>query len=204
MLAAMAEAMSEQGYVRTSVADVITRAGVSRETFYQQFRSKQDCFLAAFDASAAVLFTPGIDQGALDVDANQAVGAATDPTTPLARFDALLDRYLRGLAAHPDHARLFLVEVYAAGPEAIERRMELQATVAEAIGRLFDVHDDVGRFACQALVAAISALVTPPLVARDLDALVALRAPIVSLVERYVALGAGVAATPPRPARPAR
>ncbi len=38
-----------------TVADVISRAGVSRETFYEQFADKEDAFLAALDAGAEVL-----------------------------------------------------------------------------------------------------------------------------------------------------
>ena len=49
LLDAMADAMSEQGYVATPVADVIKRAGVSRESFYELFSSKLDCFMSAFD-----------------------------------------------------------------------------------------------------------------------------------------------------------
>src|SRR5206468_3086085 len=50
MLAALADVLTERGYANTPVAAVIERAGVSRETFYQQFASKQDCFIAAFEA----------------------------------------------------------------------------------------------------------------------------------------------------------
>ncbi|WP_426571531.1 TetR/AcrR family transcriptional regulator [Aquihabitans sp. McL0605] len=180
LMLALAEAMAEQGYVGTSVADVITRAGVSRETFYQQFDSKLDCFLAAFDAAADLLFAP--------LTGPLGPVAGTDPplgdAARLARFDELLGTYLAGLAAQPAFARLFLVEVYAAGPEAIARRVALQATIADAIAALLDVTTEPGRFACQALVAATSALVTAPLVAGDLDALPALRAPLVDLLAR--------------------
>src|SRR5215510_7200104 len=55
MLLAIAAAMADKGYAGTSVADVIARAGVSRETFYQQFSSKLDCFMSAFDAAGEVL-----------------------------------------------------------------------------------------------------------------------------------------------------
>ena len=34
---ALADVVGEKGYVPTSVADVIKRAGVSRQTFYEQF-----------------------------------------------------------------------------------------------------------------------------------------------------------------------
>src|SRR5438128_2010518 len=56
LIRAMAEAMADKGYVETSVADVLERARVSRETFYQQFSSKQDCFVAAYgEAASAIL-----------------------------------------------------------------------------------------------------------------------------------------------------
>src|SRR3954470_22993998 len=49
MLLSMAEAASVKGYAKTTVADVIKRARVSRETFYEHFSDKEDCFLAAYD-----------------------------------------------------------------------------------------------------------------------------------------------------------
>src|SRR2546422_8181420 len=55
MLRAMAEAVSELGYANTPVAEVLRRAGVSRETFYEQFANKEDCFLAAYDAGETTL-----------------------------------------------------------------------------------------------------------------------------------------------------
>ena len=41
------------GYAGTTVKDVVTLAGVSRSVFYEQFKDKQDCFLATFDLIAA-------------------------------------------------------------------------------------------------------------------------------------------------------
>jgi AcrR family transcriptional regulator len=177
---AMAELMAEQGYAATSVADVIGRAGVSRETYYQQFRSKPACLLAAFDAAANALFAPiqaRVDQHAL-------AGREPGPADRLEEFDELLGAYLRGIAAHPALARVFLVEVYAAGSEAMARRVQLQASITDSVALLLGAGDDRGRFACQALVAAISALVTPLLVADDLPGILALREPIVDLAAR--------------------
>src|SRR3954468_16052406 len=48
---AMAETMARKGYATTSVAEVLRAAGVSRETFYEQFSSKEDCFMAAFESA---------------------------------------------------------------------------------------------------------------------------------------------------------
>ncbi len=47
MLAAAIEAVEEVGYARMTVAQVISRAKVSRKTFYDVFIDREDCFLAA-------------------------------------------------------------------------------------------------------------------------------------------------------------
>ena len=177
IMEAMAMVMVDQGYAGTSVADVIRRAGVSRETYYQQFRSKLDCFLAAFDAAAVELFAP--IQAVLDPIAGAA--SSLGPADRLDQFDELLGAYLHGLTARPELARVFLVEVYAAGPEAIARRVGLQGEITASVAVLLGASNDRGRFACQALVAAISALVTPLLVADDLAGILALREPLVDL-----------------------
>lgn len=49
---AMVEAVSRNGYERTSVKQVIGLAGVSRRSFYEQFENKQECFMATFDLLA--------------------------------------------------------------------------------------------------------------------------------------------------------
>lgn len=175
MMMAMADAMTEKGYVGTTVRDVLTRAGVSRETFYQQFSSKLDCFMSAFDAAAEILFA-------------QVGNARTDSGSPYERFDTLFTAYLESLAAEPAFARLFLVEVFAAGPDAIERRAKLQARIVDALADVLDIDSDDGRFACTMLVAAISSMVAVPLVRGDLDALRALRAPVLSLVAQALEL----------------
>src|SRR5215218_6805837 len=57
MLDAMAQVVAEKGYGAATVADVIERAGVSRKTFYEHFRDKEACFLAAFDTGVEILLT---------------------------------------------------------------------------------------------------------------------------------------------------
>src|ERR1700688_397971 len=49
MLASAVDAVDEVGYARMTVAQVITRARVSRKTFYDVFADREDCFLAAFE-----------------------------------------------------------------------------------------------------------------------------------------------------------
>src|SRR4051812_45155982 len=112
LLRAMAEAAAEKGYANTVVADVIARAGVSRRTFYELFDDKQDCFLAAYDACVDVL------SGAVRDEV--AGGEGFDSTEHA--VDRILSTYLGMLASEPRLAKTYLVEVYAAGPEAIAKR----------------------------------------------------------------------------------
>jgi AcrR family transcriptional regulator len=108
ILDALAEAVAERGYAQTTVADVISRAGVSRKTFYEQFKDKNECFLAAYDEAVKQLF--------------EGVGAAYRaeshwPTAVVAAIDA----FLIGLSFEPAFARMAMVEVIRAGEEALDR-----------------------------------------------------------------------------------
>jgi AcrR family transcriptional regulator len=175
LLEAMAEAMVQRGgYAATPVAEILRRAGVSRQTFYEQFAAKEDCFMAAFDAAAELLL--------------ERMAAAQSPAVPrAARFAAVLGAYLDALAEHPAFARLFLVEVHAAGPAALRRRQVVQQRFADEMAALLGAATQRDRFACEALVAAISAMVTARLGTGDVDGLRALHAPLVGLVQRGLA-----------------
>lgn len=174
ILLAMAEAMTENGYVGTPVAAVIKRAGVSRETFYEQFRSKEDCFEAAFERAVELMLT-GIFA---------ATGAEFDGETQSQRLERVLGSYLDALAAEPAYARLFLVEVYAVGAEAIARRTQLQETFVAMVADVLDADTEAQFFACQTLVAALSSMVTARIAVGDLAGLRALREPLLDLIRR--------------------
>jgi AcrR family transcriptional regulator len=172
ILDALAEVLTERGYVATPVAAIIERAGVSRETFYQQFASKQDCFIAALEDAV----------GELASTLRTALEAAGK--SPLQRYDDMLGSYLGALAAHPAKARLFLIETYAAGPEAMRRRLELQQQFVAGIARTFGARSRGNRFAGEALVAATVSLVTARFVTGDVAGLAELRPLLVGLAEQ--------------------
>ena len=46
---AMVEAVARHGFGETTLRELVSLAGVSKSTFYEHFKSKQDCFLATFD-----------------------------------------------------------------------------------------------------------------------------------------------------------
>jgi AcrR family transcriptional regulator len=158
------------------VADVISRAGVSRETFYEHFSDKEDCFMAALDEGARTLL--------------EILGAvlAQPEGTALEQFDRMLKAYLTTLAGEPAFAKAFLIDAYGAGPRPTERRLELQQQFVDLVAEIFGGAAD--RFACEALVSAISALVTARVGRGRIEELPVLRARLVTLVGRFVETGA--------------
>jgi AcrR family transcriptional regulator len=174
LLRAMAEVMAEKGYARTSVADILRRARVSRETFYELYDSKQDCFMGAFEAAYGHI---------LDAIASRSGDIAAAREERMDAFARMFRDYLDALASDPAAARVFLIEVYAAGPEAIERRLELQAGLAQAVGDLVAATDEE-RFAIEALLAAVVQPVTARLALGDVEGLRDLHEPVVRLARR--------------------
>jgi AcrR family transcriptional regulator len=122
MLAAMVQAVAEKGYARVAVTDVVERAGVSRKTFYEQFANKDDCFLAAYDAT--------VDDLLATIDET----LETYAPDWLAAHRAAVHAYLEALAASPEFARAFMIEVLGAGPEALSRRAAVQDRFAAQLG----------------------------------------------------------------------
>lgn len=113
MIAAMLSAASALGYRKTNVQDVLDRAGVSRPTFYEHFTNKEDCFLAAFDASSERVRRK-VNDGA------RAGGGIWRERVRLA-LESLLE-----FATHePDTARFLVVEARAGSAAVVGRRVEL-------------------------------------------------------------------------------
>jgi AcrR family transcriptional regulator len=51
LIAGLIQALYEEGYQNTTVAIIGQRAAVSKSDFYKHFESKDDCFIAAYDAA---------------------------------------------------------------------------------------------------------------------------------------------------------
>jgi AcrR family transcriptional regulator len=187
LAAAMAQVMAEKGYVATSVADVLKRSGVSRQTFYQVFTDKLDCFMAAFDQAAEFLLLGLL--GVIEADERGLPGPEAEGD-PLQWFEQAFTAYLEALALDLPYTRLFLVEVYAAGPEAIQRRTSLQTTITTMMADLMGVTSEAARFTCEMIVAATSTLVTNAVINNDLEALRALGPPVLEYVRTLWNAGA--------------
>ena len=106
----MIEAVGEDGYRATRVADVIARAGVSRKTFYEHFDNKQDCLLATYDLIA----------GRGDAPASRSPTAR--PRAGRGAWKRRSARCSTRRIENPGALRLSLLEIAAVGPAGIERR----------------------------------------------------------------------------------
>jgi AcrR family transcriptional regulator len=107
ILTAMAKACAAKGYGATTIADIVEQAGVSRATFYELFKDKEDCLQASMELSLA--------------DAMGRVVEVYSPDKPWATMvrDAAA-AFLDLLATRPDFARMALIEAPAAGGRSLE------------------------------------------------------------------------------------
>jgi AcrR family transcriptional regulator len=123
----MMEAVAKKGYAATTVADVVDGAKVSRRTFYQQFESKEECFLAAYDVGVEYLL------GRLATEA-----ATQGPLDWRERVRSDLRTYTDVLAGDPAFAWSLHVEILSAGPRALERRAQIFALFSERTRRAYE------------------------------------------------------------------
>ena len=114
------EVVSETGYAGLTVRAVVERAGVSRRTFYEHFSNKEDVFLAVYDVV--------VERLAGDVRLAYAGGRTYPQQVALG-----LEMFLGRLAAYPALAHVCIVQVLAAGPQALARRAHALQTFCDLI-----------------------------------------------------------------------
>jgi AcrR family transcriptional regulator len=164
LLAAMIGTVTEIGYSTLTVQNVLTRAGISRPTFYEQFEDKEDCFLAAFDGAAARM--------------RERIEAAVAESGPSWR-DQLrsgIAELLRYIADEPQEARMVIVEARASNPAGLQRRDELLDRFARCIDALVreDLDEPPSAIAAAGVVGGIEAVVYARLQKGETDELDAL------------------------------
>lgn len=126
LYAALVAVVAEKGYEATRVADLLELSGVSRSAFYEHFGDKEDCLLAALDEFVAPAISSVVG------------GGSAAPTEE--RVRQAFENLIQMIVDQAPAARLCFVEIYAAGPRAIEeidRTMDaFQAFVAETVERM--------------------------------------------------------------------
>jgi AcrR family transcriptional regulator len=117
-----AAAVARRGYPATTIADVAAAASISQTTFYEYFDGKTEALTAALDSSGA-----------------QLVSAVMPPVRRIADWRTAVrigfEEICGFFAAEPDFASLRMVDVYAAGPEAIAVRDATGRQIVECLLR---------------------------------------------------------------------
>jgi AcrR family transcriptional regulator len=121
LLRSVVAAIADKGYPDVTVADIVRRAKVSRAAFYLHFRSREECFLAATRRGRQLLFGHVI----------QAVRAIPDDAPDEEVLRAGCRAFLGFLADEPAFARVFYIDMPAAGPVAVERLQDASSRFAE-------------------------------------------------------------------------
>ncbi len=163
ILAAMVQVVAEEGASSVTVARVVSRAGVSRRTFYDLFDGCEDCFLAVFEDALARTGR---------VAAEAAEGA---PPAWRERVRAGLAALLELFDEEPALGSLLVVDALGAGPEVLERRARalemLAALVAEGgsvarSGRRTSSEESSPSLAAEGVVGAVLSVVHARMLAR--------------------------------------
>ncbi|MGE5527241.1 MAG: TetR/AcrR family transcriptional regulator [Methanosarcina sp.] len=108
IIRAAARVVVDRGYDALSIPAISAAAGTSNQTFYENFNSKRDAFLAAYEMAAA---------DALRVSLAAFNGAPAGPEAIGIGLRALLEY----ISSHELYARLAFFELPTAGPPALDR-----------------------------------------------------------------------------------
>ncbi len=123
LLDAFADLVAEKGYAKVTIADIVTKGGVAKRTFYEYFEGKEACFQACGDYLAGKVA--------------EAIVIPHDPNMNLYhRAEATIRGLLQVLQGHPSYARSSFVEVWAAGDQSISRRLGVMRQLAQLLTSL--------------------------------------------------------------------
>ena len=120
ILGAMASSCAKKTFARTTIADLVAEASISRATFYKHFSNKEECFHSAAEEFVAEL------RGA----AVEARGRADGSSRGAVR--CVIAAVLEKLARKPDQAKLLLVEAPNVDAEIVRRYRALVLSALEA------------------------------------------------------------------------
>lgn len=158
ILEGMLEAVGSRGYEQTTVQDAIEAAGLYRQAFYDSFSGKEDCYLQALEA------------GGMWAESVMREAAAKEEPSWRGRLRGSLRGLLEFLDNRPRIGRALLVEVHAAGPQAVEKRTEAMVRAARLIDRAREEGDDTApAISAEAVVAGILAVLHTRLAAENED-----------------------------------
>jgi AcrR family transcriptional regulator len=120
LLAAAVVAVDELGYADTTVADITSRARVSRRTFYELFKNREECLAAVLEDVVALI-------------EGEIAAAGLDGLAWRERVRGGLWAILAFLDREPALARVCVVQTLRGGMEVLDRREEIMAGLAAVV-----------------------------------------------------------------------
>lgn len=124
LLAAMAQAVAAKGLAGTTVADVVTLARVSRRTFYEHFATREECFVALYEA--------------ISVQAFRVLAGAMEPERDWRpQIGEALQRYLALLASQPALLKTMFVAVLELGDAGLAARRRVHQGLVDYIESVY-------------------------------------------------------------------
>ncbi|HEX9337756.1 MAG TPA: TetR/AcrR family transcriptional regulator [Pseudonocardiaceae bacterium] len=123
LLDGLAHSIRARGYHDTTIADIVRAARTSRRTFYDEFPSKEACFLALLRSTNEQV-------------AHQ-IAIAVDPSAPLrTQVRQAIETYLDSLARRPEITLSWIRELPALGTSARALQRDMMESMVELIMRL--------------------------------------------------------------------
>ncbi|WP_067566483.1 TetR/AcrR family transcriptional regulator [Nocardia acidivorans] len=111
-LDAAIQIFGERGYANCSLADVCAAAGLSKRQFYEEFATREDVLVAAYDQ---------IQDKAAAALANALAGLGPDPD-PIDTVTLVLSAFLSSVGSDPNRAKVAFVEVVGVSQAMEEHR----------------------------------------------------------------------------------
>lgn len=139
----MVELVAEHGYNGFAVATLSNHASVSKRDFYKHFTGKEECFLATYD-------------NIVSHSVRGILAAAEGEEEWRERLRLGFLAFAGQIASSPDAARLALVEVFAAGPIAVEPMLRTSRLFEALVAKNFafaDGRPQLPRLVVQGIVA---------------------------------------------------
>jgi len=118
LLLGITRAVAKKGYGEASVADVLKEVRVSRRTFYEMFKDKEHCYLAAYQLA---------HDGMIDAIKQSQRGI----TDAIERAEKAHHAFLSFIQEHSDLASAFFVGILEAGPRGSALRQKSYAEFAD-------------------------------------------------------------------------
>lgn len=117
--AGMIAAANRAGYAGANVSAVIAEAGVSRPTFYEYFRDRDDCFVRTLEETQDQLLG--------------SIGAALEECEPAQALAAAAGAMVEFARQRPAEAQFLMKESLAGGPASLDARDRFGVAVAARI-----------------------------------------------------------------------